>query len=158
MPHKTYAIFFLLPFFSLHSVLLLFLQMAPPFPLSDFLFQQFSHRLYSINSFVYSSFGYSNTSRVSPCSTIFPCRMTITRLQSSPPAQGRGRSTASQVLLPAAVFSAVEQSAPVPPSSALVASSQIRRDGCTAEEPAQLRLSGTLRRSSRGDSVSPFPN
>ena len=68
---------------SLHSVLLLFSQMAPPFPLSDFLFQQFSHRLYSINSFVYSSFGYSNTSRVSPCSTIFPCRMTITRLQSS---------------------------------------------------------------------------
>ncbi len=76
--------FFPFAVFSLHSVLLLFLQMAPPFPLSSFLlFQRFSHRLYSINSFVYSSFGCSSTSRVVPCSTIFPCRITITRLQSS---------------------------------------------------------------------------
>ena len=76
--------FFLSAVFSPHSVLLLFLQIKSPSLLSAFfLCERSSHRLYSSNSFVYSSFGCSSTSRVAPCSTIFPCRITITRLQSS---------------------------------------------------------------------------
>ena len=133
---KHMQFFFLLPFF-------LCILYSPVFangttiPLGLISVSTVFCRLYSINSFVF----------LFPGTPIPPClpapRFFLphdNHTAAELPAQGRGRSTASQVLLPAAVFSAVERSAPC--TAARGAHSLPRRrseETAAQQEPAQLR-------------------